>query len=434
MGTSRNNRLSWAYITQVSILMLCTLGPGIIVAGEDRACPGSKAERKQKMELREISPEQLDALTAQYKQAVLSERDRMKEAALRRMEHDYEQSLATGAPFIYDILVISGGGAKGAFGAGFLEGWGTIEQGPYVRPEFDMITGVSTGALIAPFAFIGTDEAYSDVVEFYSNPKQGWVKKRGALHFLPGKVSVVNNCSLQETIRQGMGPDIVKDVAAGAAEDRLLLIGATNLDTGAGRVFDLGHEAQTALSGGSADKMHAIVLASSAIPGVFPPIEIDGMLYADGAGVANLFIAAFPGPDGPLARFAADHPQAELPKVRVWIMVNQRLRPKPAVTQPKWIAVSTRALDTLTSSSQVFVLGLIDYMAKEARADRGVDVELRMVSIPDDAPRNTTGEMFDQDFMRKLLDFGREWGADPTRWETTIPSPFSVQGDWLHSD
>jgi hypothetical protein len=92
-------------------------------------------------------------------------------------------------PPVIDILVVSGGGDWGAFGAGFLKGWGRVPPGPMARPQFDIVTGVSTGALIAPFAFLGTDDAIERIVQLYRYPKPDWVKQRGFLYFLPNHIS-----------------------------------------------------------------------------------------------------------------------------------------------------------------------------------------------------------------------------------------------------
>lgn len=118
-------------------------------------CEGTKQERKQKIEPRTLTESQLATLATEYGKVLAAERAGVKRAIFGRLEHERGAHLATGAPFVHDILVISGGGAKGAFGAGFLEGWGTVADGPMARPELDMVTGVSTGALIAPYAFIG---------------------------------------------------------------------------------------------------------------------------------------------------------------------------------------------------------------------------------------------------------------------------------------
>jgi hypothetical protein len=104
------------------------------------------------------------------------------------------------------------------------------------------------------------------------------------------------------------------------------------------------------------------------------------------------------------------------------MLINQQLLSKPAVTEPKWISVAGRALGTLTSASQLFALRLIEDMAREAGEERGLDIEFRFVSIPDDAPKNKTKDMFDRDYMLALEDLGRKMGADPSSWRTEIPS------------
>ena len=181
----------------------------------------------------------------------------------------------------------------------------------------------------------------------------------------------------------------------------MLLIGTTNLDVGAGRVFNLGEEARRALEIGPIDRVAQILIASASIPGAFPPIEIDGMLYADGGATSNLFLANFPGPDGAAARFKRLYPEAPLPKVRVWVIVNQQLKPQHAVTEPKWISVSARALGTLTSTSQLFALALLREMVRRGQRRNGVwTPSCTSSSIPEDAPKKTTEGMFDQEYMR----------------------------------
>ena len=131
-----------------TILILGTAVPGASADEKDR-CEGTKKQRRQKMELRQIGDEQFAAMLDEYRRETRTDRQRIADTVLRRLERKYKNHLDTGSPFIYDILVLSGGGAKGAFGAGFLRGWGSLPPGPSARPEFDMVTGVSTGALIS---------------------------------------------------------------------------------------------------------------------------------------------------------------------------------------------------------------------------------------------------------------------------------------------
>ena len=72
-------------------------------------------------------------------------------------------------------------------------------------------------------------------------------------------------------------------------------------------------------------------------------------------------------------------------------------------------------------------------MAHEARTERGIDAELHLVSIPEDAPEKTTKEMFDQEYMRQLEDLGRKMGANPSSWTDAIPSAYRVSKEWLES-
>jgi predicted acylesterase/phospholipase RssA len=423
-------------LTGLCFALAFPLGSGVTEAKKDKGdnkCEGAKKQRKQKMDKREISDEQFEQMIEDYKLALSAETERTRQTVLKRIEREYEAHTSTGVPFVYDILAISGGGAKGAFGAGFLEGWGTIESGPFARPQFDAVTGVSTGALISPFAYLGNDESYASAADFYANPQPNWVDKRGAIDFLPSHISMFNNCHLQDTIREEMDRSMIEALAEAEAEHRLLLIGATNLDVGVGRAFNLGHEAHRALEDGAYDRIASILIASASIPGVFPPIEIDGMLYADGGATSNLFITSFPGPDGPLRRFSTKHPDAPL-KVRVWAIINQQLKPQHEITQPKWIQISGRALDTLTSTSQLFALAIIRDLVHDAREEQGIDAELHIVSIPNDAPKKTSKVMFDQDYMRALEDLGRKMGADPSSWSDAIPSAYRVESDWMRTD
>ena len=436
MKITANCRSTWRLIG-LCFTLVFAMGSGVVDAKKEEnksKCEGTKKQRKQKMEKRKISDEQLEEMVEQYKQVVNDARESIETTTARRLFREYEEHQATGEPVFYDILIISGGGEKGAFGAGFFEGWEKIESGPYARPEFDMITGVSTGALLAPFVYLGTDESYASAVGFYANPEPNWVKKRGMISFWPGNISMFNNCHLQDTVRDVVNRTMIEGLAEVAAEDRLLLIGTTNLDVGAGRVFNLGREAQQALEDEVFERVATILLASISIPGVFPPIEIDGMLYADGGATSNLFVTSFPGPDGPVNQFKKEYPDAPLPKIRVWVVVNQQLKPQHVVTQPKWLSISGRALGTLTSTSQIFALGLVRGMVYEAREEKGLDVELHVVSIPSDAPKKATSDMFDKQYMLELEDLGRKMGADPSSWTEKIPSAYRVEGDWLEPE
>ena len=135
----------------------------LLLSASVGSCQLSEVQRELE---RDLTPEQLAVMVEDYRQEVGAELQNLIETSLRRIEHEYMKHQESGAPFVLDVLIVSGGGAKGAFGAGFLEAWGNVSSGPTVRPDFDVVTGVSTGALIAPFAFVGTEESFASVADF----------------------------------------------------------------------------------------------------------------------------------------------------------------------------------------------------------------------------------------------------------------------------
>src|SRR5262249_30886722 len=133
------------------------------------------------------------------------------------------------SPPVVDLLVISGGGDWGAFGAGFLKGWSRV-QGPMAMPRFDAVTGVSTGALISPFAFLGDSESLELIDSLYRNPKPDWVKKRWPLYFLPSNQSLATTPGLEREVRQRVNPALVRRIAQQTRAGRQLLVNTTDLD------------------------------------------------------------------------------------------------------------------------------------------------------------------------------------------------------------
>src|SRR5215510_15204236 len=195
---------------------------------------------------------------------------------LERTKTKYDEYTAGGrkeSPVI-DVLVISGGGDWGAFGAGFLKGWLKVPaQNPLAKPEFDAVTGVSTGTLIAPFAFLGDEQSIDQIANLYRNPQVDWVKQRGKLYFLPDNISFAEVPGLEREMRKHITLDMVRRIAKAGADGRILDVNTTNLDDATARVFDLVAEAQRAADSGQLDRINNIMLASAGIPGDwYPPL------------------------------------------------------------------------------------------------------------------------------------------------------------------
>jgi len=174
-------------------------------------------------------------------------------------------------PPILDMLVISGGGDWGAFGAGVLKGWGRV-KGELARPEFDVVTGVSTGALIAPFAFLGDDAAIERIVKLYRNPQPDTAVSRGVLFFLPSNPSFYSLPGLERDMRTALDRPMLERIAAEETTGRALLVNTTNIDLGDKRAWDIVAEARTALTKNDDNHLHRILLASAGIPGAFPAL------------------------------------------------------------------------------------------------------------------------------------------------------------------
>jgi hypothetical protein len=344
---------------------------------------------------------------------------------VERTKAEYDRRAAAGQPPpVIDILIISGGGDWGAFGAGFLKGWQKVPAGhPLAKPEFDAVTGVSTGTLIAPFAFLGDEQSTDQIVNLYRNPQEDWVRQRGFLYFLPDNISFAEVPGLEREMRKYITVDMLRRIAKAGADGRLLAVNTTNLDTGTSRVFDLVEEAQRAADTGEVDRVHNIMLASAGIPGAFPFRIIDDELYVDGGVTGNIIYGGRIGEEDSLpALWQKAYPNLAIPKFRYWVIFNNQFRPVPEVVAPNWVAVIQRSLATSTRAATSTAVRHLFAMAEISRLKRKADVEVRVVSIPGDWFPPVPG-VFIKESMNNLADLGEKMGADPASWSSE-PSVF----------
>ena len=316
-----------------------------------------------------------------------------------------------------DLLALSGGGDYGAFGAGFLVGWGSIADPEWKRPEFDAISGVSTGALISPFAYAGTDADYPKVDEFYRNPKSDWVQDRGALFFLPYNPSFMTIPGLERDVRAAVDMPMVARMAEQSRQGRVLAVGATDLDMARQHVWNIGGEAEAAVASGSPKRVQDMLLSSAAIPAVFPPIEIDGSIYADGGVTANVLLRLDAhSPDSLLSQWRVVHPDRKFPKTRYWIIINNQMNQPPRTVQVKWPAVVAPSLATAIRCATLAEVRWLSAEADYVNSKFGADIEIRVVAIPDEWRAPVKGD-FKKESMESLSDLGRKMGADPSSWQ-----------------
>jgi hypothetical protein len=308
-------------------------------------------------------------------------------------------------------LAISGGGGDGAYGAGLLAGW--TKSGK--RPQFEVVTGISTGALTAPYAFLGP--AYDGKLkEIYTTiSDKDVLRSTGPVGALFG-ASLTDNSPLKALVARHVTADLVDKIAAEYPKGRRLLVGTTNLDAQRPVVWDM-----TAIAAsGNPDRVQLfrdVLIASAAIPGIFPPqlikVQADGKnyeeLHVDGGTTTQAFLLS-----GENSLKDVDKALNFKRKRSLYVIINGTFAPQPEKTETKTLAIATRSISTLIKNQSI---GDVYKMYAQSQRD-GVDFNL--ASIPADFREKGKSE-FDQAFMRKLYDLGYANGQGPGAWSKTPP-------------
>ena len=311
----------------------------------------------------------------------------------------------------HNYLAISGGGQRGAFGAGLLNGW--TQTG--TRPEFTMVTGVSTGALIAPFAFLGPqyDPVIKEIYTSYST--QDLVLFRGKLKTLLGDAAT-DSTPLQEKLVEYIDEDVMAAIAAEHKKGRVLSIVTTNLDAARPVAWNIGRIA----SSGSPDALQLIrdvMLASASIPASFPPVMFDveaggeryDELHVDGGATSVLYLY-------PIGLDWAKLTEKLEVKGRpsVYILRNGIWRMDYESVPRSTIPIALRSMDSLMGSA---VLGDA-YRIYLATQRDGVDYHLAY--IPESFNAVAT-EPFDREYMTRLFNLGYQMAVDDYQWHRVPP-------------
>lgn len=375
------------------------------------ACSGSPKRVEQTQEQLEAERVGLMTLGREVRREII-------QTVLARMEVESKQE----SP-VFDMLIVHGGRDYGAFGAGFLHGWAEA-QGDAAMPVFDLTTGTSSGALLAPYAMIGRKDRIKRIYELHKNPQEDWFKKDGLFFFWPSKEATFNGKGLFNQIRTELSLDVAQDIARERAKHKQLLIGTTNADHGLLRIWPLGVEAQKAADGGDLDRLHRIVIASLSLPVVFPPVEIDGGLYVDGATTQQMFL----GLDVEewaevLLTWMDRHPNRPPPKFRIWVIINGKLRAHSMTVQRRWLKIGMRALAVMLDAGRTIVLRRYPTLVRLMNSVPGVEAEFRYVQIPEDwvDPADPM-EMFDKTRMNDLAEIGYRMGREGNGWKQDVPS------------
>ena len=311
----------------------------------------------------------------------------------------------------HNYLAISGGGANGAFGAGLLAGWSAAGD----RPEFTMVTGVSTGALSAPFAFLGSD--YDDQLkEIYTTiSTKDIATKRNVIAIALGD-SMAHTEPLQKLLKKYITAEMIEEIARETKRGRRLFIGTVNLEAGRSVIWNIGFIAAS----NSSDKVeliHQILLASASIPVAFPPVsipvEVNGVLYdelhVDGGTGSQVFV--YPA--------AIDWRKIKRVlnvkgKPNVYVIRNSFLDPDYLGMKRNLLPIGMRTIDSLIRTQ-----GIGDLYQIYALTKRDGN-EFHLAYIPPDFTEESN-ENFDPVYMTKLYERGYQMGVDGYPWKKAPP-------------
>ena len=298
----------------------------------------------------------------------------------------------------YAHLALSGGGPNGAFGAGFLKGW--TKTG--TRPVFKIVTGVSTGALMAPFAFLGPDYDES-LHEFYTTTaSRNIFRLLSIIPQLLGGESFADTGPLQQLIAQHVDAELLREIARAHQRGRRLYMGTTDLDSQSFVVWNMGLIAASGQPD-ALDLFRRVMLASASVPVAFPPVlfevEADRRRYdemhVDGGVVANVFYT------GGVFNFQAARAGVGSGAGRedIFIIHNGQLPVVPAQTRRTLRSIALRVFDTATKAA--FIGDLFRMYAMSLREQAG----FFWITIPEGVEL-IGDQLFDPVLMGNLYDLG----------------------------
>lgn len=309
------------------------------------------------------------------------------------------------------ILSLSGGGENGAFGAGFLNGWSKSGN----RPEFDIVTGISTGALQAPFAFLGPD--YDSSLEAYSTIKAEDIYRRRPFGTILQQRDAVADFKPLEKLIAGLFRETeLRAVARQHSRGRLLFIATTHLDAQMVVFWDMGAIASSGHPD-ALDLFRKVMIGSASIPVAVPPIFIevvaDGKKYdemhVDGGVMTQVFGIKF-------LRYLADtwRRAGYTVRGRVYIIRNGRIDPEWDSVDPKIVDIGGRSISTM-----IKVQGVGDlYRAYVDSNDASFD--FNYIDVPEDFTQ-ISEEPFDPKYMKALYDYGFQMAIKSLKWNKWPP-------------
>ena len=311
----------------------------------------------------------------------------------------------------HNYLAISGGGANGAFGAGLLVGWTATGE----RPEFSMVTGVSTGALTAPFAFLGPDYDAEMKEVYTSTTTHDIATKRNVLDAAFGD-SMTDTAPLKRLIAKYIDAEMIEAIAREHKRGRRLFVGTVNLDAARSVIWNIGAIAASDYPQ-KAELIRELLRASAAIPVAFPPVfisvEAEGKRYdemhVDGGTGSQVFVY----PAAADWRLVTEKLKVH-GKPQVYVIRNSFLDPDYQGMKRNVLPIASRTIDSLIRTQGVGDLYQIYALCRRDGND------FNLAYIPSDFTEEPT-EGFDPVYMKKLLDRGYQMALEGYPWDKAPP-------------
>jgi hypothetical protein len=310
-----------------------------------------------------------------------------------------------------NMLAVSGGGDAGAFAAGLIAGWTTHGN----RPVFKFVTGISAGALVAPFAYLGSE--YDGVIRYVSNaigPKDIFHSRNVLTRFASD--GIADSKPLSRLIATYVTAEILAAIATEYAKGRILLIGTTDLDSGRPVTWNMGAIAASNAPG-ALDLFRNIMLASMSIPGAVSPVmidvEVDGKqfqeMHVDGGVITQVFLY-------PPSTIMALSKSAGAPlrhDRHFYVIRNGTLEPQWSGTKRRTLNIGGRAISALLQTQGISDLERIYRMAQQD----GADFNLAYIGADFDV---THDRKFDGEYMKRLFDYAFQLSAKGYPWRKTL--------------
>lgn len=301
------------------------------------------------------------------------------------------------------LLALSGGADDGAYGAGFLAGW--TETGK--RPEFSIVSGISTGALIAPYAFLGS--AYDEELGrlFTTIDSKDIFIFRG-LRGLLGQ-SVADSAPLKEIVDRQVTPRLLAAIAAEHRKGRRLLVATTNLDAQRTVVWDMGAIA-TVGTPRALEVFREVLLASASVPAIFPPVLIEARaggdtfqeLHVDGGATVQVFTL-------PQSILVTRSSRKATRGTTIYMLINNTLAPEFEVVRAAALPIASRSFSTLIkSSARQTVIETYDFAQ-----ERNIGFQLTFIGTEFDYPYT---KPFNKEYMNALYEYGLARGRSGDGW------------------